>query len=138
LLGQFIELVEESDERYRCYILQNAVQIFKHSIQDDELNDVRIYVCTDIQLDSIASEIKSYVTWFSTCETVFREYYENELHEKVDKDWFNEIEVYRVDITFNSIADYGATIACGDKILHDHIMIVDFDREQIQAIHLNG
>lgn len=138
MLGPFIELEEESDERYRCYILQNAVQIFNHSIQDDDLNDVRIYVSTDMQPNSLANEIKSYVTWFSTCETVFREYYENELHEKVHKDWFNEIEVYRVDITFNSIADYGATIACGDNILHDHIMIVDFDRERIQAINLNG
>ncbi|WP_458126501.1 hypothetical protein [Paenibacillus sp. Z3-2] len=138
MLGQFIELEEESDERYRCYILQNTVQIFKHSNLDDDLNDVRFYVSTDMQLNSIANEIESYIKWFSTCETVFREYYENELHEKVHKDRFNEIEVYRIDITFNSLADYGATIACGDNILQDHIMIVDFDREQIQAINLNG
>jgi len=138
LLSPFIELEEESDESYLCYVLQSAVQIFKHSVQEEDLNDVRIYVSTNTKLDSIANKIEDYVKWFSTCETVFREYYENELHKKVHKDWFNEIEVYRVDITFNSISDYGATISCGDNILQDHIMIVDFNREQIQAIHLNG
>ncbi|MEO2259586.1 hypothetical protein ABGV43_22075 [Paenibacillus amylolyticus] len=138
MLSEFIELEEESDESYRCYTLSNTVQIFKHCIQDEDLNDVRIYVSTYTSLNSIVIKIEDYIKWFSTCETVFREYYENELHEKVHKNWFNEIEVYRVDITFNSVADYGATISCGDNILHDHIMMIDFDREQIQAIHLNG
>ncbi|PKQ93264.1 hypothetical protein CXK86_03925 [Paenibacillus sp. BGI2013] len=138
MLNEFIELEEESDESYRCYTLQNTVQIFKHCIQDEDLNDVRIYVSTNTPLDSIVHKIEDYIKWFSTCETVFRDYYENELHEKVHQNWFNEIEVYRVDITFNSVTDYGATISCGDHILRDHIMIIDFDREQIQAIHLNG
>ncbi|MGO4729670.1 hypothetical protein [Paenibacillus sp. 2KB_22] len=138
MLSEFIELEEESDESYRCYTLLNTVQIFKHYIQDEDLNDVRIYVSTNTSLNSIVIKIEDYIKWFSTCETVFREYYENELHEKVHKNWFNEIEVYRVDITFNSIADYGATISCGDNILHDHIMMIDFDQEHIQAIKLNG
>ncbi len=138
MLSEFIELEEESDESYRCYTLSHTVQIFKHCIQDEDLNDFRIYVSTNTPLDSIVIKIKDYIKWFSTCETVFREYYENELHEKVHKNWFNEIEVYRVDITFNSIADYGATISCGDNILHDHIMMIDFDQEHIQAIKLNG
>lgn len=138
MLSEFIELEEESDESYRCYILSNTVQIFKHCIQDEDLNDVRIYVSTNTSLNSIVIKIEDYIKWFSTCETVFREYYENELHEKVHKNWFNEIEVYRVDITFNSIADYGATISCGDNILHDHIIMIDFDQEHIQAIKLNG
>lgn len=138
MLNDFIELEEESDESYRCYTLQNTVQIFEHCIQDEDLNDVRIYVSTNTSLVSIDDKLEDYIKWFSTCGTVFREYYENELQEKVHQNWFNEIEVYRVDITFNSIADYGATISCGDNILRDHIMIIDFDREQIQAIHLNG
>ncbi|WJM10602.1 hypothetical protein [Paenibacillus sp. PK1-4R] len=138
MLSEFIELEEESDESYRCYTLQNTVQIFKHLIQDEDLNDVRIYVSTNTPLDSMVHKIEDYIKWFSICETVFREYYENELQEKVHQNWFNEIEVYRADITFNSITDYGATISCGDHILLDHIMMIDFDREQIQAIHLNG
>ncbi|MGV2883635.1 hypothetical protein [Paenibacillus taichungensis] len=136
--SDFIELLEESDERYKCYVLKNTVQIFKQSIKDEDLNDVRIYISTTIQLDAIADVIDSYLHWLTECEAVFRNYYENELREKVHKDWFNEIEVYQVDITFNSKEDYGATIACGDNVLQGHIMIIDFDREHIQAIHLNG
>ncbi|NUU79787.1 hypothetical protein [Paenibacillus xylanilyticus] len=134
----FIEMVEESDERYKCYILKSTVQIFKQSIKDGDLNDVRIYISTSVQLDAIVSIVESYLHWFTECEAAFRNYYENELREQVSKDWFNEIEVYRVDIIFNNKEDYGATIACGDNVLQGHIMIIDFDREQVLAIHFNG
>ncbi|MFB8372894.1 hypothetical protein [Paenibacillus taichungensis] len=136
--SDFIELVEESDERYKCYVLKNTVQIFKQSIKDEDLKDVRIYISTTIQLDAMAVVIDSYLHWFTECEAVFRNYYENELREQVHKNWFNEIEVYQVDIIFNSKEDYGSTIACGDNVLQGHIMVIDFDREQIEAIQLNG
>ncbi|WP_019419110.1 hypothetical protein [Paenibacillus sp. OSY-SE] len=118
--------------------MKNTIQIFKQFIKDEDLDDVRIYISTNTELDMIASKVESYINWFTECETVFRNYYENELREQVHKDWFKEIEVYSVDITFNSKEDYGATIACGDSVLQDHILNIDFDREQIEAINLNG
>lgn len=138
MVNNFIEMVEENDERYKCYGLKNTIQIFKQFIKDEDLDEVRIYISTNTQLDSIMSKVESYINWFTECETVFRNYYENELREQVHKDWFKEIEVYSVNITFNSKEDYGATITCGDNVLQDHILIVDFDREQIEAINLNG
>ncbi|WP_454190062.1 hypothetical protein [Paenibacillus sp. Marseille-Q7038] len=116
--------------------MKNTIQIFKQLIKDEDLKDVRENISTNTQLDSIASKVESYIKWFTECETVLRNYYENELREQIHNYWFDEIEVYSVDITFNSKEDYGATIACGDNVLQDHILIIDFDREKIEAINL--
>ena len=61
-----------------------------------------------------------------------------QLKEDVDDSWFNELEVYSADITFNSLEDYGATISCGDNILVDHILEFDFEKDQIVDIRMNG
>lgn len=138
IVDNLFEIVEESDERYRCYTVSIPIQIFKNIMKGEKLEEVRIYVSTDFHLRTIQNTIESYIRWFTVCETVLRNYYENELGERVDKDWFNEIKVYTVDITFNSADDYGATITCGDNLLLDHILIINVDREQIESIHLNG
>jgi hypothetical protein len=133
-----IECVEESDNRYSCYTNNIPIQIFKHIMEAEELEEVRIYVSHNYNLETLKNTIERYIQWFTECETVLRNYYENERGEKVYRNWFTEIEVYRVDITFNSEDDYGATIACGDNLLQDHTLIIYFDKEQIEAIHLNG
>ncbi|WP_010243300.1 hypothetical protein [Acetivibrio cellulolyticus] len=137
-LDDFIKNSEESDDRYTCYNLNKCIQIFNYSIEAEDLQEVKIYISTNIQIESIFNEMVSYLTWFSKCETELRTYYEIELHEKVNDTWFDEIEVYRVDFTFNSKDDYGATISCGDTILVGHILEIDFEREQVTDIRLNG
>ncbi|MHA7966774.1 hypothetical protein ACX93W_21925 [Paenibacillus sp. CAU 1782] len=138
MIDVFVENVKDSDERYKCYTLKNAVQIFNQIICDENLDDVRIYISTEVDLYSISPNVESYINWFTQCETIVRHFYENELQHKTPQNWFNEIEVYNVDITFNSCEDYGATITCGDNILQDHILSIDFDREQISVINING
>jgi hypothetical protein len=138
IIDHLFEIVEESDERYRCYTIHTPLQIFKHIMTGEELEAVRIYVSPHFQLEMKQIMIERYIHWFTECETVLRNYYENERREKVYMNWFNEIEVYSVDIIFNSDDDYGATIACGDNLLHDHTLIIYFDKEQIESIHLNG
>lgn len=138
IVDHLFEITEESDERYKSYAIHIPIQIFKHIMKDEELEEVRIYISNNCQLGSIENTIERYIHWFIECETELRNYYENELREKVYMHWFNEIEVYSVDITFNSEDDYGATIACGDKLIHDHILIIYFDKEQIESIHING
>jgi hypothetical protein len=67
-----------------------------------------------------------------------KSYYENKLNENVYDTWFDDIEVYRVDITFNDEYDYGATIYCGDRIFLGHALEIEFDQENIIDIRLNG
>ncbi len=45
---------------------------------------------------------------------------------------------YHASITFNRADDYGATISCGDPIISDHILEIDFEREEVADMRLNG
>jgi len=135
---RFAEDAEAGDENYRCYTFNDPLQIFKQIIKDEDLEEVQLCISTRLQLDSIVDQVESYLRWLTECESVLRNYYEHELGKPVHSTWFDEIEIYRVDLTFNSEQDYGATISCGDSVLQDHILIIDFDKEAVEAIHLNG
>ncbi|WFR58072.1 hypothetical protein QA584_03135 [Anaerocolumna sp. AGMB13025] len=137
-INNFIKNDEESDSRHICYNLNTSIRIFNHLLEDEDLEEVYIYVANDIQLVSIINHIVNYIDWFATCETVLKTYYENKLGEEVYDAWFNDIEVYRVDITFNNEYDYGATVYCGDRIYLDHALEINFDKNNILDIGLNG
>jgi hypothetical protein len=137
-ISNFIMNDEESDSRYMCYNLNTRIRIFNQLIRDEDLEEVYIYVANSIQLESIINHIRHYIDWFSACETELKSYYENKLGEKVYDTWFEDIEVYRVDLTFNNKYDYGATIYCGDRIYVDHALEIEFNKEKIGDIRLNG
>lgn len=134
----FIKNDDESDSSYTCYNLTTSIRIFNHLIADENLEEVNIYVSGNAELAAIIRYIIQYIEWFSSCEKVLKSYYENKLNENVYDTWFEDIEVYRVDITFNDEDDYGATIYCGDRIFLDHALEIEFDKESIIDIRLNG
>ncbi|MGF6355462.1 hypothetical protein ABIE27_003377 [Paenibacillus sp. 4624] len=82
IVDNLLEIVEESDERYKCYAFSIPIQIFKNIMKGEELEEVRIYLSIDLQFETIKNMIESYIHWFTMCETVLRNYYENELGER--------------------------------------------------------
>lgn len=135
-IKDFIRNVEETDDRYICFNINKCIKIFNQSIENIE--ELRINITNEISLENIISLINSYLEWLNQCGAVLKTYYEGELGEKVYDEWFNDIEVYSADITFNSFKDYGATICCGDQVTRDHILEIEFNQMNIEAIRLNG
>lgn len=58
-LEDFIKNDEESDDRYTCYNLNKSIQIFSQYIQEENLQDVQIYISSNIQVESIFNGIDS-------------------------------------------------------------------------------
>lgn len=135
-IKDFIRNDEETDDRYICFNVNKCVKIFSKSIEDIE--ELRINITHEISLENIISLINSYLEWLNQCGALLKTYYEGELGEKVYEEWFNDIEVYSTDITFNSSQDYGATVCCGDQVIRNHILEVDFNQMNIEDIRLNG
>lgn len=137
-MSNFIENSEESDDRYICYNINSNIRIFNSVIEDQSLEDVQVFVARNIGLPLIIEQVIRYIDWINNCENLLKKYYENKLRERVYDTWFNDIEVYRVDITFNSEYDYGAIVYCGDRIFVDHALEIEFIQEEISDILLNG
>lgn len=137
-MSNFIENNEESDDRYICYNINSNIRIFNSVIEDQSLEDVQVFVARNTGLPLIIEQVIRYIDWINNCENLLKKYYENKLRERVYDTWFNDIEVYRVDITFNSEYDYGAIVYCGDSILVDHALEIEFNQEKISDILLNG
>lgn len=128
----------ESDNRYICFNPKTNLQIFKHIIRNEDLEDCFINVSVKIKLEEIIEKVSWYLEWINNCEKELKAFYENKLNEKVGQEWFSKIEVYSANITFNSVEDYGATISCGDTIFLDHILEFDFEKENVVDVRLNG
>lgn len=45
---------------------------------------------------------------------------------------------YHVSVTFESSDDLGATISCWDQIISDYTLEIDFEREEVADMRLNG
>lgn len=129
---------EESDVRHICYNLNSSIKVFNYLTNNGVFDGVYIYVNRNIELKFIASDLDNYIEWFKNCETILEPYYESIHGDKVYDRWFDDIEVYRVDITFNNKDDYGATIYCGDRIYIDHTLEIYFDRKEVSEVILNG
>jgi hypothetical protein len=131
----FLVDTEESDDRYISYHLSERMPIFNSLVDNEELF---INVSRSIKLEMILNEVGNYLIWLTQCENELKTFFESELQDKVNDTWFKEIEVYRVNITFNSENDYGATISCGDPLFIDHTLEIDFDCKTIDGIRLIG
>ena len=127
---------DESTENCICYNLSKNINIFEVFMND--LEDIRINISKNSNLSDLIDSINEYIHYLNNCENELKIFYENELGESVYKNWYNDLEVYAVDITFNSKEDYGASIACGDQIYSDHILNFQFDNKKIDYISLNG
>lgn len=135
-LSNFIKNESETTEKYICYSLRQKIQIFNCQLQDDA--DCSIYVANNLDIDSMGNKLKSYIDELNNCSEKLTSYYEKEINEEVYDNWFNDIEVFSIEIIFNSIDDYGATIICGDQILQDHTLEIYFDKNEIEQIILIG
>lgn len=137
-IESFVMNNKNSDERYLCYNLNKNMQIFNYEINVDDFSDIELYISSTISLESIFDDITTYFLWFTKCESVVKSYYEEESQAKVNDNWFDDIEVYEICITYNDKNDFGATVCCGDQILIDHILEIEFDRYEVADIRLNG
>ena len=138
VVSDFIKDELNSDERYNSYRLTVPIKIFQYTLMDDDLEEFELYVSKKILLQDIIYKINEYINWLQNFEQELKKYYEKQLHETVNKNWFNELEIYNVSITFDDLDDYGATISCGDNILSDHILEFDFEKNEIIDVRMNG
>lgn len=128
--------ISRTTEEYICYTLTQKIQLFSRKVRDDA--DCNIYISRKLRLGDILNKLIAYIDEINHSGEKLKSYYENLLNEKVYDNWFNDIEVFSVEITFISIDDYGTTIICSDQILQDHILEIYYDQNEIEQILLNG
>ena len=128
--------IAESDERFDCY---NADDIVIFGVKVDDSEDVQINVYKDCMSEVINSKIiQKYLEWLGNCCDVVRAYLEETTGEELPDDWEEHIEIYSASITFISEEDYGATVSFGESIFEDHIIELEFEKEEIINNCLNG
>ena len=129
-------ILVDKDHEYMCYKSKVEKVIFGKTVDGD---DYEINVAIEFK-DQINTNmvLDSYLKWLERCVDIVASYMEEVYGESLPDHWKESIEVYSVSITYNSEDDYGATIAFGESIFPDHIIELDFEKEEIIDNRLNG
>lgn len=127
----------DEDERFVSYQPIEPIKIFNYKV---EPSDCIINISKALNWIEVAPILTNYLEWLSVCKSNLVNYFQSKLtdyHNDWD-DWFRNIEVYSVDITFLATDDFGATISFGESIFPDHIVELDFEQFEIISEGLNG
>ena len=127
----------DEDERFFSYQPIEPIKIFNYKV---EPSDSIINISKSLNWIDVAPILTNYLEWLSMCKSKLVDYFQSKLTDYQNDwdDWFRTIEVYRVDITFLALDDFGATISFGESIFPDHIVEVDFEQFEIVSEGLNG
>lgn len=127
-----------SDEKYICYHPICDVKIFGYTLEKEEAHECDICISPQNELSDVLPLINKYVDWLSDCRGNLITYFEGILEENLPSNWYDEIEIISFSITVNNLDDYGATIYFGESVFSDHIIELDFEKEEIIDNRLNG
>lgn len=126
---------EIEEEDYICYHPTEDKEVFGNLLDKDEYE---IYISKECNLNEISSKLTEYMNWFSLCKDEVVEYLKNNSGEEQPEEWFSTIEVYNIEIIFNSPDDFSAIVTLGKSIDENCIIEVDFEKFQITDSSLNN
>lgn len=127
-----------SDKNYICYHPICDVKLFGYTLEKEEAHEGDICISPQNKLIDVLPLINKYLDWLSDCRENLITYFEGVLEEDLPINWYDEIEIISFSITINNLNDYGATISFGESVFSDHIIELDFEKEEIIDNRLNG
>lgn len=102
---------------------------------------VSIYLPND-NITLFLDKIIDYITWLGNCKNDLIDFFNNEGDEnainKADNNWFDTLEIYRVEITIDDFGSIFTSITAGDDFYRDHLLEIEIDKRSITSMGYNG
>jgi hypothetical protein len=116
-------------------IKKKKIVIFNKFVKN---NDVKICL-PDNQIGKYGYEITAHLNWLAGCEHELTAFYNNtDFEDKADKNWYDTLEVYRINITIDPFGNIYSYIVCGDDFWSDHILDVEINNREIESMTYDG
>ncbi|WP_294358562.1 hypothetical protein [uncultured Clostridium sp.] len=137
-VNNFFLDANDSIKNFNCYNINKSVKILNYVLTNDGYDKFKLWVKKDINLTNIIDTINLSLKYISSCKSDLTSFYEKLSGSSVYSNWFDDIEVYSIDLTFISDTDYEAIISCGDTLIPDHLLEIYIDNNKITDIILDG
>lgn len=116
-------------------IQEKKIILFNKFVKD---NDVTI-ILPDNQIGKYGHEITVHLNWLADCEHELTAFYNNtDFEDRADKDWYDTLEIYRVNITIDQSGNIYSYIVCGDDFWPDHILDIEINNRTIESMTYDG
>ncbi|UNK16316.1 hypothetical protein MNQ98_17510 [Paenibacillus sp. N3/727] len=130
-----IKKKDEQGSDWQNYEIDKSIMIFGSPFDGKSLG---ITVHNDVELTNSTNTLTEYIDWLGLCKDVLQKFYNEEFEDEADDEWYESLEVYRVQVTVINTGDTFAEITCGDNIWSDHLLDIEFNGKEIETMGYDG
>lgn len=120
---------------WRSYKINKPVVVFDVVFEKEPIT---ILIHNKLNFNYLYGLLIAYIQWMGDCRSILETGYQALMGEEVDKEWYEELEIFSVVITVNELGRISAVITAGDSIMPDHILEISFDDKKIAALNYDG
>nr|WP_294787011.1 hypothetical protein [uncultured Flavobacterium sp.] len=133
-LNDFLVIKEEN--RIQLKVEANKAVIFNKI----KIGEISIYI-PDNDFTSYSEKIIDHIYWLGDCKEELIQFYNanNDFTNQIaDDDWYDDLEIYKMQLTINSSGNMETLISVGDHFSQDHILDIELKNKTIVSMNYDG
>ena len=120
-------------------IIGKDVTVFNKIVKNEKI-EISIY--GNHKIENYTDKIIDYIFWLGDCKKELIKFYNKELadetDEKADKDWYDTLEIYSLNVGVAVNGKLFAEISAGDDFASDHILDIEIEENKIIEMNYDG
>lgn len=126
--------------------IKKPVKIFGQLLLGDDNKKLGLSFPKDTALENLLPAINEYLEFLSDCKTLLWDFYKeknadiiNEWFEGImSEDWYETLEIYGAIIDFDRNGNPSGRFSCGDNMITDHLLCIEFNGREIAEMYFDG
>lgn len=133
-------------DNYLSGYIDIPIKIFGQIRFNDKKKKLKLSIKKGCDWESRIQDLNEYIDWLGNCKQEIEDFYKKENQAILDNwydgkltpDFFETLEVYSGTITILENDTLCADFSCGDNVLIDHLLLIEFDDKEITEMWHDG
>ncbi len=126
-------------EKTDTIITNKNIVVFNKKVEHDKF---QINIYGNHTFEDYQTKIIDYIFWLGDCKKELIKFYNQEFSEetkeRADKDWYDTLEVYSINVGVAVKGNLFAEISTGDNFVPDHILDIGIEEQKITEMSYDG
>lgn len=105
-----------------------------------------LMVSKELNIESLPLALNDYLAFLSNCKELLMDCYREKNSEIINDcfdgemtaDWYETLEIYGGGIEFDDKGTPSGHFSCGDNMVTDHLLMIEFEHKEINQMYFEG
>jgi len=124
--------------------VEKSVKIFGRDFFKE--GNLGLMVSKKMNIEALIPTLNNYLEFLTDCKEILMEFYRvknsdiinNWFDGKMNSDWYETLEIYGGGIIFDDDGIPSGYFSCGDNMVTDHLLMVEFNHKEICQMCFEG